>query len=76
LGAAVDFIVEDENMLEVAQWVIVNTPFDRLYFYGEGKPVHVSFGPNHDRQIVRMLSSTSGCLVPRVMSSETLTMGE
>ena len=66
-----DFIVEDENMLEVAQWVVANTPFDRLYFYTDDKPIHVSFGPNHDGQIVRMVPSKSGGLVPRVVSSET-----
>ncbi|MCF6257078.1 MAG: DNA phosphorothioation-associated putative methyltransferase [Gammaproteobacteria bacterium] len=70
LGAAVDFLVEDECMLEVAQWIAVNTPFDRLYFYGADKPVHVSFGPNHDKQIVRMILSKSGRLMPRVISSE------
>ncbi|MEG7522435.1 MAG: peptidase M15 [Chromatiales bacterium] len=69
LGAAVDFIVEDESMLEVAQWVVANTPFDRLYFYGDGNSVHVSFSPNHDRQIVCMASSKSGRLVPQVVSS-------
>jgi DNA phosphorothioation-associated putative methyltransferase len=69
-GAAVDFIIEDESMLEVAQWVVANTPFDRLYFYADDKPIHVSFGPNHDRQIVRMLPSKSGRLVPRVVSLE------
>ena len=70
LGAAVDFMVEDEDMLEVAQWVVANTPFDRLYFYGENLPIHVSFGSNHDRQIVRMISLVSGGLVPRVISLE------
>ena len=70
LGAAVDFIVEDESMLEVAQWVVANTSFDRLYYYGDDKPIHVSFGPNHDRQIVRMVSFESGRLVPRVVSSK------
>jgi len=68
LGAAVDFFVEDESMLEVAQWVVANTPFDRLYYYGGDKPIHVSFGPNHDRQIVRMVPSKSGRLIPRVVS--------
>jgi hypothetical protein len=68
LGAAVDFMVEDESMLEVAQWVVVNTPFDRLYFYGDDKPIHVSFGPNHDGEIVRMVPSKSGRLMPRVIS--------
>ena len=67
LGAAVDFLVEDECMLEVAQWVVANTPFDRLYFYGADKPIHVSFGPNHDRQIVRMNLSKAGRLMPRII---------
>ncbi|MES9902678.1 MAG: DNA phosphorothioation-associated putative methyltransferase [Sedimenticola sp.] len=71
LGAAVDFFVEDESMLEVAQWVVANTPFDRLYFYGDDRPIHVSYGPNHDRQVVRMMPSKTGRLVPRVVSSET-----
>ncbi len=70
LGAAVDFIVEDESMLEVAQWIADNTPFDRLYFYGDNKPIHVSFGPEHSRQVVRMVASKSGRLVPRVTSRE------
>ena len=70
LGAAVDFIVDDEDMFEVAQWVAANTPFDRLYFYGVDRPIHVSYGPNHDRQIVRMVPSKSGRLVPRVVAVE------
>jgi DNA phosphorothioation-associated putative methyltransferase len=70
LGAAVDFLIEDENMREVAQWIVVNTPFDRLYFYGEDLPIHVSFGPNHDRQIVSMVAAKSGRLVPQVITQE------
>ncbi|MEA3275533.1 MAG: peptidase M15, partial [Pseudomonadota bacterium] len=73
LGAAADFIVDDESMLEVAKWVVANTPFDRIYYYGDDKPIHVSFGPNNDRQIVRMVvSPKTGKLVPRVMSLENL----
>ncbi len=75
LGAAVDFIVEDESMLEVAQWVVTNTSFDRLYFYGDDKPIHVSYGPDHTRQVVRMVLSKSGKLVPRVESSEAFLSG-
>lgn len=69
-GAAVDFFIDDENMREVAQWIVANTPFDRLYFYGEDLPIHVSFGPNHHRQIVCMVTTPSGRLAPRVISSE------
>lgn len=70
LGAAVDFGVDDENMLEVAQWIVANTPFDRLYFYGNASPVHVSYGLNHDRQIVRMLPAAGGRRLPRVTTAE------
>jgi hypothetical protein len=49
LGAACDFIVEDEDMREVADWIVENLPFDRLYFYGSDRPVHVSFGPSNQR---------------------------
>ena len=70
LGAAADFIVDDEDMLEVAQWVAANTPFDRLYFYGKGLPVHVSHGPEASRQIVVMRPARGGRLVPRVIELE------
>ncbi|WP_020560062.1 DNA phosphorothioation-associated putative methyltransferase [Thiofilum flexile] len=69
-GAACDFIVPDENMLEVAQWIVQNTPFDRLYFYGNDKPLHVSYGEEHSRSIVLMLPAKSGRLVPKVIVSE------
>ncbi len=70
LGAAADFIVEDEDMLEVAQWLAANTPFDRLYFYGADRPIHVSYGPEHSRQIVHMLPGKDDRLIPRVVSLE------
>jgi len=70
LGAAVDFIVDDEDMREVARWIAANAPFDRLYFYGDHLPVHVSYGPEQSRQVVRMVPGPSGRLVPRVVSRE------
>ncbi|MFP4494924.1 MAG: DNA phosphorothioation-associated putative methyltransferase, partial [Halochromatium sp.] len=70
LGAAVDFIIADEDMLEVARWVVEHTPFDRLYFYGADKPIHVSHGPEQSRQVVTMRPGPSGRLVPRTLSAE------
>jgi DNA phosphorothioation-associated putative methyltransferase len=67
LGAACDFLVEDEDMREVAHWVAENTPFDRLYFYGRDRPIHVSYGPQHSREFVEMITSDGGRLVPRVL---------
>ncbi|WP_341325801.1 DNA phosphorothioation-associated putative methyltransferase [Methylotuvimicrobium sp. KM2] len=65
LGAAADFIVENENMREVADWIAENTPFDRLYFYGENRPIHVSYGPEHKKEYIDMVTTESGKQVPR-----------
>ncbi len=70
LGAAVDFIVEDEDMLEVSQWVVINTPFDRLYYYGADKPIHLSYGPEKSREIITMNPSKDGRLMPRRITSD------
>jgi hypothetical protein len=70
LGAAVDFIVDDENMGEVARWIVANTPFDRLYCYGDDLPLHLSYGPAQARQVVMMMAGPSGRLIPRVMALE------
>lgn len=67
LGAAVDFIAHDESMLEVAAWIEANTPFDRLYYYGDDLPIHVSVGPESKREVYLMRSSPSGRLVPTVL---------
>ena len=65
LGAAVDFIVSDEDMLEVATWVVSNTLADRVYYYGKDKPIHVSAGPAPSRQLIRMERLPNGNLIPR-----------
>lgn len=67
LGAAVDFIVSDESMLEVAQWVVQHTPFDRLYFYGDNRPVHVSYGPDNKREIVLMNAKQNNKPIPKIV---------
>lgn len=54
LGAAVDFLVEHEDMLEVAEWVATHTKFDRIYYYRPDRPIHVSFGPEHKREFIEM----------------------
>jgi DNA phosphorothioation-associated putative methyltransferase len=66
LGAACDFVVTDEDMEEVALWVAANTPFDRLYFYGKDRPIHVSYSSKPARQFIRMTLSASGTRVPRI----------
>jgi DNA phosphorothioation-associated putative methyltransferase len=65
LGASCDFVVDDENMREVANWIIANLPFDRLYFYGADRPIHLSYGPQNSRAAYEMRCTASGAVVPR-----------
>ncbi|MBE0550498.1 MAG: DNA phosphorothioation-associated putative methyltransferase [Rubrivivax sp.] len=64
-GAACDFLVEDEDMREVAGWIIANLPFDRLYFYGSRRPIHLSYAASELREAIEMRAGPSGRLVPR-----------
>lgn len=64
-GAACDFIVEDEDMRLVADWIIANLPFDRLYFYGGTRPIHLSYAASELREAIEMRTGPSGRLVPR-----------
>lgn len=56
-GAAVDFLVEYEDMLEVARWIVENCVFDRLYFYGAERPIHVSVGPLQSGEVYGLRES-------------------
>jgi hypothetical protein len=68
-GAAVDFIVEDEDMFEVSQWIAENLEFDRMYFYGQDRPIHVSFSETPAKQVTVMKrSSANERLIPRSYS--------
>ena len=64
VGAAVDFIVEDEDMFEVAKWVFNNTPVDRLYFYGHDRPIHVSYAPENKKVAFLMKDIGDGRKIP------------
>jgi DNA phosphorothioation-associated putative methyltransferase len=68
LGAAVDFLVRDENMRNVVDWIVATVPFDRLYFYGERRPIHVSYGPEGKREVIDVVTRSDGRRIPRVRS--------
>lgn len=64
-GAACDFIIDDEDMKDVADWIVRSLPFDRLYYYGPNRPLHVSYGPDPAGQAYAMSQGRSGRLMPR-----------
>jgi DNA phosphorothioation-associated putative methyltransferase len=63
-GAAVDFLVVDEDMREVAEWIAAHLPFDRLYYYGTARPLHVSFGPETRGELIE-IEDVNGRRMPR-----------
>lgn len=66
LGASCDITIPThlDMMDEVADWVSLNLPFDRLYFYGKTKPIHISFGPDNSKFIQIMKTSATGKRTP------------
>jgi hypothetical protein len=65
LGQAVDFYVPGNSSGTVAAWIEENVHFDRLYFYGPERPIHVSIGPDCLRTVVSMFAGPTGRLVPQ-----------
>lgn len=63
-GAAVDFLVEYEDMREVARWIGANCPFARMYLYGADRPLHVSIDNSNAGEIFEM-KVHGGRRVPR-----------
>ncbi len=52
LGAACDFLIEDLDSKSLVNWILEKQlPFDSLYFYGSSRPIHISYGPQHKRDI-------------------------
>ena len=52
LGAACDFSIANLASNQLVDWILAQRlPFDSLYFYGVERPIHISYGPQHKRDI-------------------------
>lgn len=65
-GAACDFIVQgyENRMHEVTQFICQQLSFDKLYFYGRDRPLHVSVSDEPLRHLQLMQQSESGRRYP------------
>lgn len=72
LGQAADFRVPGLCSGAVAAWIGAKLPFDRLYFYGPDRPIHVSIGPEDTRGVISMLPGPSGRRIPSKRASSWL----
>ena len=69
-GAAVDFRVPGCSSREVAIWIIGNLPFDRVYYYGAERPLHVSYSEQPCRDVTVMRPKAKGRgFVPATLSA-------
>ena len=72
LGAAVDFVIDDEDMIEVAHWIAENLPFDRMYLYGSSRPIHISLSSAPSKLVTFMVPTASGRLMPRTCTPDAI----
>jgi hypothetical protein len=66
-GIAVDLRVVGVSSEVVAQWVMVNLPFDAIYLYDAERPFHMSWAREPRGTVVRMLPIKAGRLIPKVI---------
>jgi hypothetical protein len=66
-GAAADFLVRDEDMFEVVKWIAQSLNYDRMYFYGTDRPIHVSYSYKPAREIYSVKTTSSGRRIPRIL---------
>jgi hypothetical protein len=65
-GSACDFWVAgyEQNMHQVALFICQRLQFDKLYFYGRNRPVHVSFADEPLRHLQLMQQDQRGRRIP------------
>lgn len=65
-GIACDFIVKgyEKKMNEVLLFLVNNLDFDKIYYYGKDRPLHVSVGNESERHLQIMNASDKGRRIP------------
>jgi hypothetical protein len=65
-GLACDFIVNgyEDQMDKVMFFIVNNLNFDKIYYYGKDKPLHVSVGNESERHLQIMNVSDKGRRIP------------
>lgn len=66
-----DLRVHNTSSQAVAIWVASHLPFDRLYYYGDDKPIHISIGPESSSQIV-WLNTINNRRIPKKLTLDAL----
>lgn len=71
LGAAIDLRVNNTSSQAVTIWVASHLYFDRLYYYGDDNPIHISIGPENSSQII-WLNTINNRRIPKKLTLDGL----
>lgn len=63
-GSACDFILDNGSMADVARFITKHLRYDRIYYYGDKRPMHVSVNNEPMRHLQVMGESTAGRRIP------------
>lgn len=65
-GAACDFLVKgyEKKMNHVVHFIVNNLNFDKIYYYGKDRPIHVSIGQYQEKHLQVMCISKNGRRYP------------
>jgi len=65
-GVACDIIINgfESKMYVIAKWAAEKLPFDRMYLYGNDRPIHLSYGPEQCRFVQTMNTRLDGRRFP------------
>jgi hypothetical protein len=63
-GAACDIILENTSMASVTRYIVKHLNYDRIYYYGDRRPLHISVGLNPVKHLQVMKDSESGRRYP------------
>jgi hypothetical protein len=64
IGSACDFIVSNQSMADVTRFIVKNLDFDRIYYYGDDRPIHVSISQTPVKHLQLMSESSLGRRYP------------
>lgn len=74
-GAAADVCSPNVGSLTLSQWIVRQREFDRLYYYGDQRPFHISLSAENYRHIVIMRrSEITGRRIPKRISNDSFLM--
>ena len=69
-GMAVDFKIENIKTDLVAQYIVEHLEFDRLYFYGSDRPLHVSATAEKARRAIVVFNTSNRGRTPKTLTHQ------